>query len=144
MSLEWRGAQSNTLAWSNPVAWWWSVLTVVSIANIAVWFVLYRQLRETETLGNASGITLATPLRVSGAITFTNGLLKSPNTAAVDKALFEFERTIGCSPRWLYEFYGSISPCRPNRLRRGPQQPMHLRWKASCTRQTDRQGWTMP
>ena len=46
MSLEWR-ARSSSLAWSNPVAWWWSLLTLVSGANIAVWFVLYRQLQRT-------------------------------------------------------------------------------------------------
>jgi hypothetical protein len=27
---------------SNPLAWWWGFLTLVSIANIAVWFALYR------------------------------------------------------------------------------------------------------
>jgi hypothetical protein len=59
MSLEWR-ARSSSLAWSNPVAWWWGVLTLVSGANIAVWFVMYRQLREQPTggLGSASGIQL--------------------------------------------------------------------------------------
>jgi hypothetical protein len=43
MSLQWR-ARSTTLAWSNPLAWWWSLLTFVSGANIAVWLVLYHQL----------------------------------------------------------------------------------------------------
>ncbi len=43
MSLQWR-APSRSLAWSNPLAWWWSVLTLVSSANIAVWVVLYDQL----------------------------------------------------------------------------------------------------
>ena len=59
MSLEWR-ARSSSLAWSNPLAWWWSVLSVVSGANIAVWFVLYRQLHEQPTggLGGTSGIEL--------------------------------------------------------------------------------------
>jgi hypothetical protein len=59
MSLEWR-ARSSSLAWSNPLAWWWGVLTLVSGANIAVWFVMYRQLREQPTggLGSASGIQL--------------------------------------------------------------------------------------
>jgi hypothetical protein len=58
MSLEWRAARSNTLAWSNPLAWWWSFLTLVSGANIAVWFVLYRELHEAPTgsLGSASGV----------------------------------------------------------------------------------------
>jgi hypothetical protein len=57
MSLEWR-ARSSSLAWSNPLAWWWSVLSAVSGANIAVWFVLYRQLHEQPTggLGGTSGI----------------------------------------------------------------------------------------
>jgi hypothetical protein len=59
MSLEWRarsGSLSRSLAWSNPLAWWWSMLTLVSGANIAVWFLLYRQLQPTAGLGNASGI----------------------------------------------------------------------------------------
>src|SRR5258708_5434404 len=57
MSLEWR-ARSMSLAWSNPLAWWWSLLTLVSGANIAVWFLLYRQLHEqtTGSLGGTSGI----------------------------------------------------------------------------------------
>ena len=59
MSLEWR-AQSSSLAWSNPLAWWWGLLTLVSGANIAVWFLLYRQLHEqpTGSLGSTSGIEL--------------------------------------------------------------------------------------
>ena len=59
MSLEWR-ARSGSLACSNPLAWWWALLTLVSGANIAVWFVLYRQLQEQPagSPGNASGIGL--------------------------------------------------------------------------------------
>ena len=59
MSLEWR-ARPNSLAWSNPLAWWWGLLTVVSGANIAGWFLLYRQLHEqpTGSLGSTSGIEL--------------------------------------------------------------------------------------
>src|SRR5271155_4260037 len=69
MSLEWRaGARplsssgsnsvSSTLAWSNPLAWWWGMLTLVSGANIAVWFVLYRELHKQPTgnFGSSSGI----------------------------------------------------------------------------------------
>ena len=59
MSLEWRarsGSLSTSLAWSNPLAWWWSLLTLVSGVNIAVWFLLYRQLQPTGDLGIASGI----------------------------------------------------------------------------------------
>ena len=57
MSLEWQ-ARSGSLAWSNPVSWWWGLLTLVSGVNIAVWFVLYRQLplQPTGTAGSASGI----------------------------------------------------------------------------------------
>ena len=66
MSLEWRarsgsksGPLSVSLAWSNPVAWWWSLLTLVSGVNIAVWFLLYRHLHEqTGSLGSVSGAGL--------------------------------------------------------------------------------------
>ncbi|MGA7995810.1 MAG: hypothetical protein WCA28_12990 [Bradyrhizobium sp.] len=59
MSLEWR-ARSSSLSWSNPVAWWWAMLTVVSGANIAFWLVLYRQLHEQPAggLGSTSDIEL--------------------------------------------------------------------------------------
>jgi hypothetical protein len=39
MRLMWR-------ARSNPLAWWWGFLTLVSGANIAVWFVLYLVLHD--------------------------------------------------------------------------------------------------
>jgi hypothetical protein len=63
MSLEWRAQStsvSSFLAWSNPLAWWWGFLTLVSGANIAVWFWLYRRLHEQPTgaLGSTSGIEL--------------------------------------------------------------------------------------
>jgi hypothetical protein len=59
MSLEWR-AQSSSLAWSNPLAWWWGMLTLVSAVNIAVWFWLYRELHEqpTGSLASTSDIGL--------------------------------------------------------------------------------------
>jgi hypothetical protein len=60
MSLEWRARSnslSGSLAWSNPLAWWWGLLTLVSAANIAVWFVLYRQLHQPAgDLGDTSGV----------------------------------------------------------------------------------------
>ena len=40
---------------SNPLALWWAILTLVSVANIAVWFFLYRELHR-PTAG--SGIEL--------------------------------------------------------------------------------------
>jgi hypothetical protein len=57
MSVEWR-ERSASLAWSNPLAWWWSLLTLVSGANIAVWFLLHRWLLQQPAggLGHASGI----------------------------------------------------------------------------------------
>jgi hypothetical protein len=64
MSLEWRAARSGSvsgsLAWSNPLAWWWSLLTVVSGANIAVWFLLYHRLTDQPAVnpGGTSGIQL--------------------------------------------------------------------------------------
>jgi hypothetical protein len=57
MSLQWP-ARSSSLAWSNPLAWWWALLTLVSGVNIAVWFLLYRELRPTGSPGSASGIGL--------------------------------------------------------------------------------------
>ena len=59
MSLEWP-ARSSSLALSNPVSWWWGLLTVVSGANIAVWFLLYRELHDQPTgnPGSTSGIEL--------------------------------------------------------------------------------------
>jgi hypothetical protein len=59
MSLEWQ-ARSRSLAWSNPLARWWALLTLVSSVNIAVWFLLYRYLQEPRTgnLGSTSGIEL--------------------------------------------------------------------------------------
>ncbi len=51
MSLVWRTR-------SNPLTWWWGLLTLVSGANIAVWFVLYRQFHSDPAVGRASDIGL--------------------------------------------------------------------------------------
>ena len=40
MTLDW-------LSWSNPVAIWWSFLVAVSSANILLWLILHRRLRNT-------------------------------------------------------------------------------------------------
>src|SRR6201998_4284240 len=62
MSLEWRAARqkslARSLAWSNPVAWWWGSLTLISVANIAVWFVLYRQFHDTPVKASPGGLGL--------------------------------------------------------------------------------------
>ena len=42
MSVEWR-VRSESLTWSNPLARWWTLLTLVSGANIAIWLLLYRE-----------------------------------------------------------------------------------------------------
>src|SRR5262249_9931098 len=59
MSLQWR-ARSRSLAWSNPLAWWWSLLTAVSAINIAAWFSLYHYLQKPRTgaLVSTSGTEL--------------------------------------------------------------------------------------
>ena len=69
MSMEWRGRPAS-LALSNPLAWWWGLLSLVSGANIAVWLLLYRQLHEqpTGSLGSTSGIKLM--LLLSAAYVF--------------------------------------------------------------------------
>jgi hypothetical protein len=59
MTVEWQG-RSRTLAWSNPLAWWWGLLTVVSGANIVAWFWLCQQLggHPTGGLDATSGVML--------------------------------------------------------------------------------------
>jgi hypothetical protein len=56
MSLEWPARS----AWSNPLSWWWGLLALVSSANIAVWFLLYRYFPEPQTgsFGSTSDIEL--------------------------------------------------------------------------------------
>lgn len=48
--------RSGSLAWSNPVAWWWSLLALVSGVNIAAWFFLYGYLQGART--GAPGLEL--------------------------------------------------------------------------------------
>ncbi|WP_257167891.1 hypothetical protein [Bradyrhizobium sp. SRS-191] len=54
-------AQSRAL--SNPVALWWAMLTLVSLANIVFWFILYRELAggsgSATSLSSQSGQMLA-------------------------------------------------------------------------------------
>jgi len=59
MSSQWR-ARPNSLAWTNPVAWWWALLTSVSGANIAAWLLLYSQFHEppSGSLAGMPGFTL--------------------------------------------------------------------------------------
>jgi hypothetical protein len=69
MSLEWR-ARSSSLAWSNPLAWWWGLLTLVSGVNIAAWFLMYRQLHEQPTGGLGSMSSIQLMLLLSAAYVF--------------------------------------------------------------------------
>jgi len=69
MSLEWQ-ARPGSLAWSNPLAWWWSLLSLVSGANIAVWFVLYRQLHEQSARGLGSTSAIEFMLLLCAAYVF--------------------------------------------------------------------------
>src|SRR6201987_5626461 len=66
MSLGWP-ARSSSLAWSNPLAWWWGLLTMVSGANIAAWVVLYRYLHAPQTGGFGSTADIPLMLFLSGA-----------------------------------------------------------------------------
>ena len=45
MRLE-SSARTRSLAWTNPVSWWWAMLTLVSGVNIAAWILMYRQLHD--------------------------------------------------------------------------------------------------
>ena len=69
MSLEWP-ARPGSLAWSNPVAWWWGLLALVSAANIAVWFWLYDYLQEPRIDGLASRSDIELMLLLSAAYVF--------------------------------------------------------------------------
>jgi hypothetical protein len=53
MRLLWRAP-------SNPVAWWWALLTLVSSKNIVLWFLLYRQFtnQPTDRLDGATDLEL--------------------------------------------------------------------------------------
>jgi hypothetical protein len=69
MSLEWR-ARSTSLAWSNPLAWWWGMLTLVSGVNIAAWLWLYRYLEQSRTGGFGSASDIELMLFLSAAYVF--------------------------------------------------------------------------
>src|SRR5580700_2477323 len=73
MSLEWRARSaslSTSLAWSNPLAWWWSLLTLVSGTNIAIWFFLYHALREAPAGGRGGASGVEPMLLLSAAYVF--------------------------------------------------------------------------
>ncbi len=55
---------------SNPVAWWWALLTLVSIANVAFWFLLYRQLSGQPVASAAAGSETSSMLMLCAAYVF--------------------------------------------------------------------------
>jgi hypothetical protein len=61
-------ARSNALVWSNPVSWWWALLTLVSGVNIAAWILMYRQLHDAGSSGRVSGMEIM--LLLSAAYVF--------------------------------------------------------------------------
>jgi len=61
-------ARSSSLAWSNPVSWWWAMLTLVSGVNIAAWILMYRQLHDAGASGRVPGMEIM--LLLSAAYVF--------------------------------------------------------------------------
>jgi hypothetical protein len=45
---------------SRPLAWWWALLTLASIANVGLWFFLYRRFYSApaDTAGGSTGVGL--------------------------------------------------------------------------------------
>jgi hypothetical protein len=69
MSLETQ-ARSRSLAWSNPLALWWILLSLVSAANIAAWLVLYRQFQGQPPVGLADTLGIQLMFFLSAAYVF--------------------------------------------------------------------------
>src|ERR1700755_2675936 len=67
MRLESR-VQPRSLVWSNPVSWWWAMLTLVSGINIAAWILMYRELHNAGISGRIPGMEIM--LLLSGAYVF--------------------------------------------------------------------------
>src|ERR1700744_4302307 len=61
-------ARSSSLAWSNPVSWWWAMLTLVSGVNIAAWILIYRELHDAGGSGRIPGMQVM--LLLSAAYVF--------------------------------------------------------------------------
>src|SRR5580698_10478161 len=57
MRLE-SSTRSRSLAWSNPVSWWWAMLTLVSGVNIAAWILMYRELHDAGSSGRIPGMQI--------------------------------------------------------------------------------------
>jgi len=73
MSLVWPvrpKSVAKSLGWSNPLAWWWSCLTLVSAVNIAAWFSLYHYLQQPRPGGVAGGSGIELMLLLCAAYVF--------------------------------------------------------------------------
>jgi hypothetical protein len=55
---------------SNPLAWWWGFLTLVSVANIAVWFALYRTFHVEAPIGLSGKADIGPMLLLCAAYVF--------------------------------------------------------------------------
>jgi hypothetical protein len=72
MSFELNFGAAMNLVWqarSNPLAWWWGFLTLVSGANIAAWFLLYREFQNSP-LGTGSPADSRSMLLLCAAYVF--------------------------------------------------------------------------
>ncbi len=90
MSSEWR-ARPTSLAWSNPIAWWWGLLTSVSGANIAIWLLLYSRFHEASSGG------LASPSGIELVLLQTGGPAPAPGTELM--LLLSAAYVFGCAFR---------------------------------------------
>jgi len=61
-------ARSKSLAWTNPVSWWWAMLTLISGVNIAAWILMYRELHDAGSSGRIPGMQIM--LLLSAAYVF--------------------------------------------------------------------------
>lgn len=55
---------------SNPLAWWWRFLTLVSVANIAAWFLLYRDFHNSALGGSGAPADSQSMLLLCAAYVF--------------------------------------------------------------------------
>src|SRR3974390_1323078 len=55
---------------SNPLGWWWALLTLVSSGNIALWYLLYREFHSQSTGGLDSASDIEFMLLLCAAYVF--------------------------------------------------------------------------
>src|SRR5262245_58153636 len=73
MSIRSHAEWSMRLLWrqpSNPIAWWWALLTLSSIGNIALWFLVYGQFRMEPTDSTVSALHTDLMLYLCAAYVF--------------------------------------------------------------------------